>query len=140
MGAIQMSKQIINEEVATEQAGIMLDYYDIDPEDLPEDQQKVVETYTRKLIKAIMKGRVEIKEVDGKPAITQFTDGGSTIEYGVLSGKAREETSKVKDNNHYGKIFAMLGSMGNVGKDGISALEGPDLTTAEALGMLFLQA
>jgi hypothetical protein len=131
---------MISEEIAVEQAGILLDYYDIDPEDLPDDQQKIVDTYTRKLIKAIMRGRIEIKEIDGAPAITQFTKAGSTIAYGILGGKAREETSKVKDGNHYGKIYALLGSMSGIGKDAISALEGPDLTTAEALGMLFLQA
>ncbi|NIP56142.1 hypothetical protein GWN42_31380 [candidate division KSB1 bacterium] len=132
----------ISEESAREQVAILLDFYDIDPEYLPSDQANIVNTCIRKLTKSIMTGRLEIAKNDNnRPEVTQLTNSGEEINYGVLSGKHREETSKVeKENNHYGKIYAMLGSMSGLGRSAISQLEGPDLTTAEALGLLFLQA
>lgn len=131
---------MISEESATEQIGIMLDYYDIDPDFLPDEQRKIVEAYTRKLIKAIMKGRFEITEKDGRPVMTQHLESGTTIVYKTIKGSNREELAKVKEGNHYGKIYALLGAMSGVGKDAFSNLEGTDLLTAEAFGMLFLQA
>lgn len=132
----------ISEESAREQVEILLDFYDIDPEHLPSDQANIVNTCVRKLTKSIMAGRLEVtKDENNRPNVTQSTSSGEEISYRVLSGKHREETSKVeKENNHYGKIYAMLGSMSGLGRSAISQLEGPDLTTAEALGLLFLQA
>lgn len=135
-----MSEILVSEDSATEQIGIMLDFYDIDPYFLPDEQKNIVEAYTRKLIKAIMKGRFEITEKDGKPVMTQHLESGTTIVYKTIKGSNREELAKVKEGNHYGRVYALLGAMSGIGKDAFSNLEGTDLLTAEAFGMLFLQA
>jgi hypothetical protein len=141
MGAICMSKKnIISKENADEQLQIILDYYDIDASALPEKQASIVETVGLKIVKAIMRGDCEIKDVDGEPMVIQTTKKGSDLRYGVITGKSRTEMAKTTDNDHYGKIFSMLGSLSGVGKDAIESLKGPDLVLAEAIGMLFLQA
>ena len=112
-----------------------LDYYDIDKEDLTDEEKLPFEQGKRRIIKAIRTGRLEIT-IDDKLVITQNVKGGQTIEYQEVTGKAKMEMDKEKGN--YGKVYALLGSLSGLGGGAFKKLSGKDLSLAETLGAVFL--
>jgi len=148
MSAVEqlLSDQVISEEVAQNEFQNVLDFYDIDFDDIKEERVKNgMESSMRKIIRAIRKGNLTIKEnPEGVPIIIQTLRRRQdkmpeTIEYGEPGGKAKIAMSKAADNDHYGKLYALLGSISGLGHAKITMLKGVDMSLAECIGTIFLQ-
>jgi len=134
-----MTDAVISKEVARGQLEMLLGYYDLDAGDFENDTMKdLFETACNKLVKAISKGRLEIKEDEGLK-ITQHLRTGDELVYAEICGKHKTAMAGKKDGDQYGKIYALLGSMSGVGETGISKLTGVDISVAECLGFLYMQ-
>lgn len=130
---------VISREVAEEQLDLFLDYYDLEIDDFANEAMKEqFETSCNKLIKAIMKGHLEVKE-DSDLYVTQILRNGESMNYAVVSGKHKIAMKGKKDTDGYGKIYTLIGSITSLGETAISKLKGVDLSIAECLGFLYLQ-
>ncbi len=133
----------ISAEVARQQLDELLDYYELDGESfLDENQKNIFDQTCERLKKAIMKERLSISGEDGIK-VTQHLKNSyagevKVFEYAELAGKHKMSMGKHKDTDHYGKMYALLGSLTGMGETAIRNLKGPDLSTAECLGFLFL--
>jgi len=131
---------IISWEVASEQFDLFLGFYDLEADDFANEATKEqFETVSNKLIKAIMKGRLEIREADSSLCVTQILKNGDSLEYSVVSGKHKLAMKGKKDTDIFGRIYAIMGSITGLGETAISKLQGADLSIAESLGFLLLQ-
>jgi len=133
-------KDKISEKVARDQLDILMKYYDIELDEFEDDQKKAVDQSIKKLIKAIRRGQLEIKNDDELKVTQHMKKGGEPILYNVLSGKNKTAMANKKDTDYHGRIYAMLGSQSGLGETAIQSLTGSDLSVAESLGILFLQA
>lgn len=129
----------LSEKVARDQLQAMLDYYEIDIDDIEEkDVKRAVKAGYKRVIKAIRLGRLEIS-TEGDIKITQTTRNGEKIVYREIDGKAKVAMAGKEEKDYYGKSYAMMGSLSDLGESGITMLKGVDLSLAEVLGMIFLQ-
>jgi hypothetical protein len=146
-----MVECIISEELAEEQLELLFDYYDLDIDDYSDIEidgsrpDVALKVSKKKLIKSIRKGRLEISsDSDNGLSVVQKLVGKykdrTELKYKPLTGRAKTEQSKFKGDDHHGRMYAMLGVMCGQGASAILSLEGPDLSTAECLGGLFLLA
>lgn len=131
-----MQEVQISRETAEREFQKIVDYYEIEEFDR-EDQQDLFDQSKSKLVKAIQKNRLKIDDENGLK-ITQTTKSGENLEYREIDGRAKQAMSKAKEGDHAGKMYAMLGSLCGGGPDLIMKLKGPDLSTAESLGAVFL--
>lgn len=134
----------ISKEVAAQQLQELLDYYELDEDCfVDEDQSNVYLRTCERLKKAIMRGRLSITNEDGikiKQILKNSYDGDiKEFDYSELAGKHKLSMGKKKDGDHYGRMYALIGSLTGMGEAAIGKLKGPDLSTAECLGFLFLQ-
>ena len=134
------NKEKISEKVARDQLDILLDYYDIELNKLTDDLKSSVDQSVEKLIRAVRRGQLQIKNDDDLKVTQHMKKGDSVIEYGILSGRSKTAMANKKDTDYHGRIYAMLGSMSGMGETAILSLTGSDLSVAESLGILFLQA
>jgi len=127
----------LSEESAQEQLNQLLDYYEIDFDDIPTDQKNSFDMIGKKLVKFIRQGRLEIKIEDGIQCIQTLKNGSTVITYKELTGKAKTAmgTKSAEDGN--GRIYALMGALSD-GEAAIMQLKGPDLSLAECLGAVFL--
>jgi hypothetical protein len=131
----------LSEQSAEDQLNLFLEYYELMEEDIPETQKSAFISACKRIIKAIRLGRLEITNVDGIKIVQTLKNPigeSQTIEYGRIVGKAKI-AMKGKVDDDYGKMYALLGSLSGLGEVAIQKLEGPDLSIAECLGLLFLQ-
>jgi hypothetical protein len=135
--------QVISEERAQEILDQFTEYYDIDPETMPENLQRVIASSLAKIKKAIRDGRLEI-ETDGQSITVkqnlQKPPAGvaSQLTYKEVTGAAKIGIKD--DSTDYGKIYTFLGALTGDGVGVIQKLGGKDLSLAESLGVVFLQA
>ena len=140
-----MSDFKISEESAEEQISNLLEYYDIEIEDFDNENLKsALATSRRKLVKAIRKGMIEIKEEDGTPIVYQHllkpVKGiESPIRYKEVDGRSKRAMKKMSENDYSGRIYAFLGGLSGDGSTIIERFQSQDLTVAECLGTIFLQ-
>lgn len=138
-----MADYKISEESAQEQFQIFLDYYDLDEDDFDDSDVKAGMSLSRKkLTRAIRKGMLEISN-DKKLVVTQHLKApkgeNSVINYRIVNGTSKISMKSKSSKDTYGKIYALLGSLSDLGDMAIQKLEGADLGVAESLGTLFLQ-
>lgn len=129
-------KAKISKESAQKTLDLFFEYYEIDHE-----KEALLANFPA-LTSAIQKGRLEIAVEDGVLVVTQhlkFPPGevGSYV-YGEISGKNLLAMKSKAEGDHYGRIQALLGSLSNLGENAIIKLKGPDMSLANAIGMLFL--
>lgn len=135
--------QVISEERAQEILDQFTEYYDIDPETMPENLQRVIASSLAKIKKAIRDGRLEI-ETDGQSITVkqnlQKPPAGvaSQLTYKEVTGAAKIGIKD--DSTDYGKMYTFLGALTGDGVGVIQKLGGKDLSLAESLGVVFLQA
>lgn len=133
----------ISSEIADEQMNVFLNGYEIDLTDIQSDTARdSIESTIKKVKKAIRLGRCEITEADGTITIKQFV-GGSQDEDSMLKwsdklGPAKIAIGKKGENDAYGKMFAMAGSLTGVGESAISKLRPVDQSLCECIVALFL--
>ena len=130
-------EMILSEDSAQEQLNQLLDYYEIDFDDIPTEQAKAFQMIGKKLVKFIRQGRLEIKIEDGIQCIQTLRNGTTIIIYKELNGKAKTAmgTKSAEDGN--GRIYALMGALSD-GETMITELKGPDLSLVECLGAVFL--
>ena len=127
----------LSEDSAQEQLNKLLDYYEIDFNDIPIEQKNAFEMIGKKLVKFIRQGRLEIKTEDGIQCIQTLRNGTTTITYKELNGKAKTAMGTKGPDDGNGRIYALMGALSD-GETVITDLKGPDLSLAECLGAVFL--
>lgn len=137
--AVTPQKPKLSEEAAKAVFEELLDYYDIDFEDIVNDQGKEgAQTLQNKFIRAIRNGRIETKMNDDAAKgfqIIQHTRDGKVFEYNEYNAKAAEESDKAKGIS--ASQYRLLGSLSGKGET-IKKMRGPDLKLAEYVAVLFL--
>jgi len=135
---------ILSKEAAEEQLDLFLDYYGIDLED--EDDKDVLRanrSTKKKIIRAIRKGLIEVKELDDTIEVHQklvktYPRLESPIKYFEPTGRSKIGMKDSENTDVFGKIYALLAGMSKEGKEKFLNLKGVDLSVAESLGLLFL--
>jgi hypothetical protein len=134
----------LSEESATAEFNRFMEYYEIDvsgaSEGAPDDFVEMIEPAVNRIIKAIRLGRLEIGD-DGCTLVQTLRNPpgeATTITYGEVSGKAKVAMKGKDINDHFGRMYSMLGSMSGLGESAIMGLKSVDLSLAESLGVLFL--
>lgn len=131
----------LSDEVAQDQLSILFDYYDLCIEDCTDGMAEALKGASKRLIKSIRRGNLEISQDDGLTVTQNLVRppaGAKTITFRVIDGKAKIAMADKKDSDNYGKIYAMMGSLSGIGETGIKALRGQDLSLVESLGTVFL--
>ena len=133
---------MISEETARESLDQFLDYYEIDPDLLPEGVSDAIVSSLKKIEKAIQAGRLEIEVTDETIVIRQHlakppAGAPNPIVYKEVTGRAKVGIKS--DSTDYGKMYAFLGALSGDGLSVIQSLKGKDLSLAESLGCVFLQ-
>jgi len=130
----------ISREVAEEQLDEFLGFYEIELDILPGDQKAAVDGSVKKIISAILKGRVEVLS-NGEIRQVFKNPPGDVPEliYRELTGSAKLAMKGKGAEDYHGRIYALLGSLAGVDEAAISKLRGVDLSIAECIGVLFLQ-
>ena len=135
----------ISHQAARDQVKILIDYYEIEPENMAKEEMKeTMEMSISQLEKSVRKGRVTIEETDDGLTVTQKLKKplgeANVIEYKELTGAAKVEMEKnCKVNHNYKKIYALCGAMSGLPESFFQKLRGVDMSDAESLGMIFLQ-
>ena len=126
-----MKKYKLSEDAANDQLDLFFGYYDFDMDDIPEKQLEAVEASTKRIIKAIRKGKVEIVEGESLKIVQHVTvknkEGvkeDSVLEYGEISGRSKLSMGKKSDTDFNGRIYALCGSLTGLGETGILKLKG----------------
>jgi len=145
-------KTKISRESAEDQIDLLFEEYDIDLDDpeyseVDEDGDKLADvmmTQRRKLVKYIMRGRLEISDTDGKFVVRQILkrpfDDLSSIEYGQKLAKAKISMKSVKASDNYGRLYSFMGSLSGQGMHVFTKMSPADLSVAETLAAVFLLA
>lgn len=129
----------LSEKNAKEVIEKMLDYYEIDIAGIEDKElKKVIKGGYGRLVKAVMLGRLEVKTEDGIKITQHLRSGGTDIEYREIDGKAKMAMAGKEEKDYYGKSYALMGSLSELGEGAISSLKGVDLSLTEVLGMIFL--
>ena len=134
---------VISEEIAAEQLAVLMEYYDIDKNDIEiEEGPEAVQTLMNGLVRAIRKGRLEIKlDSDGKLIVTQHLKHPpgeiDSINYNVVGQKARLAMDRVKNTKEQERMCAFMGSLSGLGSTGIGSLVAADMGTMNRLATLF---
>jgi len=137
-----MAEYKLSEESAKEQLDQLLDYYDIEKDDIEiEEGPEAVQTLLNGLIRAIRRGRVEIKEESEDLIVCQhlkFPPGEiQTLEYGVVDQKARMAMDKIKDNRPQERMCAFMASLASLPPTALVKLKGVDMGTMNRLATVF---
>lgn len=135
----------ISEETAHDQIMMLLERYDIDVDQMETEKAETMETTIDKVVGAIMKGQLEVKEEDdGEIIVVQYImhrSANSTVDklvYGEM--RNRDHIAMESKGNEIKKMSSLLASMckTNGAKSIIGQLRSSDATAAEYLSLLFL--
>ncbi|HBH47489.1 MAG TPA: hypothetical protein DDX98_02565 [Bacteroidales bacterium] len=128
----------ISKKVAKEQLEKLLDYYDYEYKDLDDMSKK----YADKILKSIMKGRVEVSDTGEIKHFLKYPLGNNKdikeLTYGHMKGIHKQEMDEYGADSHNAKGQALMGALCGRGLSIIEELEGPDLSVVENLGILLL--
>ena len=131
-------KYKLSKESALNELNKMLDYYEIDIEEIEDEQLKAgINAAMGRAIKAVRLGRLQVKVENGIEVI-QTTRSGEVIKYREIDGEAKTSMAGKKSDDHYGKSYALMGSLSGLGESAIKKMKGVDLSLVEVLGMIFL--
>jgi plasmid stabilization system protein ParE len=132
-------KYKLSKESAQNELKKMLDYYEIDIEAIEDENLKraIGQGYDR-LVKAVRLGRLKIKLEKGIEIIQILRSNGNEISYREIDGVSKMEMAGKKQDDYYGKSYALMGSLCGMGESAIKQLKGVDLSLCEVLGLIFL--
>lgn len=139
---------VISEEAATDQVVQLLEYYDIDimaaPESAGEEgglsPREALERALDQLTGYVRQGVLEISlDQNSKIAVKQTLTDGSAIDYREVNARAKLAMDRVKGKG-YARIYAFMGSLGNLPPVAIEKLPPRDLAVVEVLGTVFSNA
>lgn len=133
-------KVVIPRDIAESQVEMFFEYYDLEPQFLPEDMQPMLEAHRLGLIKAVMRGRLTIEEAGTGIKVTQIpkkeVSGRKRIEYRELDGMATKASRRA--DTPEGQLFALMAALGAVPSDELDAMEPNDRRVVKDLGNCFL--
>jgi len=139
----EKKEPVLSDEAAQAVFQEILDYYDIEFDDIVNDQgQEAAKTLKNKMVRSIRKGKIETRmhdDIDKGFQIIQHTSTGKVIEYNEYNATAAEESDKGKGIS--AAQYRLLGSLSGKGAEFIKSkhnLRGPDLKLAEYIAVLFL--
>jgi hypothetical protein len=133
---------------AEEIVGEFFDYYEIDPDDEEDDTRSQLLKAKRKLIKAVMAGRLEFKQEPNKKGIEEmhviqhlkkpFANGTDRFIYKEMGGRAKTAMKGASDNDIAGKMQSLMGYLSGTSAGVIADMQGADYSLAESLSLVFL--
>jgi hypothetical protein len=133
-------KSIIARDVAEQQVELFFEYYDLDPDFIPDAIKSMMEMHRMGLIKAIMRGRLSIEESGSGIKVIQIPKkeicGKKRIEYRELDARAIK-ASRRADDPEMG-LFALMAALGGVPEDELDDMEPHDRRVVKDLGNCFL--
>ena len=138
----EQEKYALSEESALEEICTMLKFYDIDMDtlEITENAENAGENILKKLIKYFRAGKLKTKKDEKGLKIIQTLENGTTIIYNEISAAKKRTMDKCETKEQYGKIQMFMGSLSNLGLDGVDKLNPRDLAVLEVLGTVFLLA
>lgn len=141
-------KNKVSRENAEEALAEFFDYYEVDKEDEDDDNRSQLDKAEKRMIKAVMKGRLEFKLETNKRGVEQmivyqhlkkpFLNGIDTFRYGEMGGKAKASMKKAGVDDMAGKMQSILGYLSGTSSGIIADMTGPDYSLAESLSIVFL--
>ena len=143
MAEKSIKRKPISEESASKQLAVLMEYYDIDKNDIEiEEGPEAVQTLINGLVRAIRKGRLEITvDSDNKLIVTQHLQHppGDIIDinYNIVGQTARLAMDRVKSTKEQERMCAFMGSLSGLGGAGIGKLVAADMGTMNRLATLF---
>lgn len=133
----KFDKDLIQQEPAEKIFNDLLEYYDIDFNDIEIDQgEEGALTVKNKLVRALRRGRMETNiHEDAKKGfqIIHHLRDGTSITYNEYNHTCMEESVKCKGV----KNIAMMGALCDEGLGRLKQLRGPDLKLIEFISVLF---
>ena len=136
-----MPEYKIGKEAAREQLDMLYDYYEIDFDELPKELGTALKATDFKLLKSVRIGRVEISmDEQNVIKVVQNIRNGDPLIYREIDGQAKVAMGGKDEKDHYGKAYALMGSLCGLGETAIIKLKSHDLSVVECLGTVFLQA
>ena len=136
-----MPEYKIGKEAAREQLDMLYDYYEIDFDELPKELGTALKATDLKLLKSVRLGRVEISmDEQNVIKVVQNIRNGDPLIYREIDGQAKVAMGDKDEKDHYGKAYALMGSLCGLGETAIIKLKSHDLSVVECLGTVFLQA
>ena len=136
-----MPEYKIGKEAAREQLDMLYDYYEIDFDELPKELGTALKATDLKLLKSVRLGRVEISmDEQNVIKVVQNIRNGDPLIYREIDGQAKVAMGGKDEKDHYGKAYALMGSLCGLGETAIIKLKSHDLSVVECLGTVFLQA
>ncbi len=130
----------IDKRAAEASVDELLDFYDIEFEDIVNDQGKEgAKTWKNKIIRAFQKGRLEtVQDPDKGFCIIQNFSTGKSLTYKEYGAKAAIQSAKQKDAESANlTLLASLSGNFLVWFEKKVNCSGPDLRLAEAIVMVF---
>jgi len=141
-------KNKVSRESAEAAVDEFFEYYEVDPSDEIDDVREQLGKAKRKLIKAVMYGRLEFKEETNKKGISEMvvyqhlkkplSNGTDTFRYREMGGRAKTAMKGASDNDMAGKMQSLLGYLSGTSAGIIADLQGVDYSLAESLSLVFL--
>ena len=137
----QTSKYKISKETAELELKKMLDFYEIEIDEIEDkDLKRIIKAGYWRLVKAVRYGRLKFELKDGTISICQYTRNKNTeIKYREIDGVAKMAMSGYDSKDYYGQSYGLMGSLCGLGEAAIlQQIKGVDLSLLEVLGMIFL--
>lgn len=128
----------LSEDSAMEQLTPMLEYFDLDVNDIKDEKHMgAIESSLDQILRDIRLGKIELKK-DDKFCIVQHLENKSTIDYKIFGGMIKTAMAGKKKDDDMGRMYALLGAASGLGEMAIKSLSASDVKVAERLSLLFL--
>lgn len=136
----KIKKNVISEESAQLQIDAWMEYYGLDFGDIViEDGEAAAKTLMNTLIRAIMRGELEIDSSDGLTIIQHLKHPTKKTEKITYSGKvsrARLAMDKA-GKGQQASMYAFMASMSNLPTSELIRLDGSDVTVFNRIAVVF---
>ncbi len=135
----QKPERKFSAETARAEIQKILDWYLFDLSDITDEKQKsAVSMSIDRLARAVRAGLLEVKTEAGLQVVQILKSGKDVITYEEIGGESKCSMDGIPAENHYQRMYTLLGSLSGMGFAAIKKLKGVDNSIAESLGTLFL--
>lgn len=138
----------IDDDRAEEIVNEFFDYYEIDPNDEEPDTRAQLMKAKNKLVKAVIKGRLDFKEEPNSKGISEmvvyqhlkkpFQNGTDCFRYKEMGGTAKVAMKGAGENDFAGKMQSLMAYLSGTSAGIIADMKGADYSLAESLALVFL--
>lgn len=133
-------KNLITRDIAEEQVAMFMEYYDLDPEFIPDEMKALMEAHRLGLLKAVMRGRLSIEESGSGIKVIQIPKkevmGRKRIEYRELDSLSVKASRRA--DTPEGQLFALMASLGSIPEAELENMDPMDRRVVRDLGNCFL--